>query len=256
MPLHAIPNTIVRTLLVSLVLGLSAPWSTHADPKRDLILTESKSLYSQGPEERIVRHFFNDKRDGFFLDVGSFHWKEASTTLYLEERLGWSGIAIDAQSRYSYGYEKHRPKTKFFAYLVTDHSGDTGTLYLAGPLSSTNKNHVKEFPAVAHHKPKPIQVKTITLDDLLEQNDVEKIDFLSMDIEGAEVDALAGFSIQRYRPELVCIEVHEKNREAVLAYFKKHHYKQIGAYLEYDWTNWYFTPETGSDEKIPGNTSH
>lgn len=38
------------------------------------ILEKGQKLYSQHDEELIIRHFFDDRRDGFFVDVGSFHW--------------------------------------------------------------------------------------------------------------------------------------------------------------------------------------
>jgi FkbM family methyltransferase len=194
-------------LVVAAAVGLTQVTTSCSETDRDDILTKGEKLYSQNDEELIIRHFFDDRRDGFFLDVGAFDWKKASTTLYLERHLGWSDIAIDAQEKYAQGYEKNRPQTKFFTYLVTDHSGDFGTLYAAGPLSSVSKDNVKFFPEVKDFKPKPIQVATITLDDLLERNEIETIDFLSMDIEGAEPMALAGFDIERFRPALVCIEV-------------------------------------------------
>ena len=87
-------------------------------------------------------------------------------------------------------------------------------------------------------------VPAITLDDLLEQNGVEKIDFLSMDIEGHEPAALAGFDIERFAPELVCIEA-SGDKEAILAYFAEHGYERIDRYLEFDVMNWYFKPRPG-----------
>ena len=62
-----------------------------------------------------------------------------------------------------------------------------------------------------------IKVPTVTIDDLLERNGVEKIDFLSMDIEGFQLTALKGFDIQRYRPELVCIEAYRPDRPEIKA---------------------------------------
>jgi len=51
-------------------------------------------------------------------------------------------------------------------------------------------------------------VSTITLDDLLGREGVAHVDFLSLDIEGAEPAALAGFSIGRFQPALACVEIH------------------------------------------------
>ena len=79
----------------------------------------------------------------------------------------------------------------------------------------------------------------ITLDDLLEREGVEKIDLLSMDIEGHEAKALAGFDIERFRPELVVIEGHNKD---VTTYLHRHGYKQILRYVPFDPVNRYFRP--------------
>jgi hypothetical protein len=65
-----------------------------------------------------------------------------------------------------------------------------------------------------------------------------------MDIEGHEPKALAGFDIERFRPELVCIEA-PANPEKIAAYFAQHGYVRIEEYLEYDAVNWYFTPVSG-----------
>ena len=130
---------------------------------------------------------------------------------------------------------------------MTDHSGDVGTLYAAGPLSSVNKDNVKSFPEVKDVKPKPIQVATITLNDLLDRNGVETLDFLSMDIEGAEPAALAGFDIERFRPALVCIEAHGAGGEEIAAYFQAHGYERIDEYLQHDRVNWYYKPKGAPD---------
>src|SRR6185503_2246898 len=127
------------------------------------ILTNGTKLYSQHDEELIIRHFFDDQRDGVFLDVGCWDWQDGSTTLYLEEKLGWSGFGVDAQADVKAGYEAHRPRTKFLNYIVTDHSGTIDKLYVAGQISSTNERHVELFPGAQWEQPKPIEVPAITL---------------------------------------------------------------------------------------------
>jgi FkbM family methyltransferase len=206
------------------------------------ILATGHKLYSQHDEELIIRHFFDDKKGGVFLDVGCWDWKEGSTTLFLEEQLGWSGIGVDAQGEVRAGYEEHRPRTTFKNYIVTDHSGSTEKLYVAGQISSINEHHVDQFPGAEWYEPEPIQVPAITLDDLLTKEGVAHIDFLSMDIEGAEPKALAGFDIQKYAPSLVCIESSPEIRDAIMQYFTTHEYERIDAYLPYDSVNWYFRP--------------
>ena len=77
-----------------------------------------------------------------------------------------------------------------------------------------------------------VQAPTTTLDKFLEENGGSEIDFLSMDIE-------------RFRPELVCIEAAKSTRERIRRYFESHGYRRIEEYLERDSANWYFEPKKG-----------
>jgi FkbM family methyltransferase len=213
----------------------------------DKLLLEGEGLYAQEKQELIIRHFFRDRRDGFYLDVGCYHPKQASTTYYLENHLGWSGIGIDAQEKYRPLWETHRPRSKFFAYVVTDESGKTVTFHQAGAISSTEVENIEKWEKLRDrvYKVAAVELPTITLDDLLQREGVEKVDFLSIDINGTEPTAMAGFDIQRYRPDLVHIEVHTGNQELLMSYFEKNGYRRIDEYLEHDLTNWYFTPAEG-----------
>ena len=85
-----------QLLILSLVVAAMA-WGTAAceRARRDILGTEKKR-YSQHNEELIIRDFFQDRREGFFLDVGCAWPIRNSTTYYLEKHLGWSGIGIDA----------------------------------------------------------------------------------------------------------------------------------------------------------------
>ena len=77
------------------------------------IVEREKKIYSLGNEEIIIRDFFDDRRNGVFLDVGAFHYAMVSNTYYLEEHLGWSGIGVDALAEFALGYIENRPRTRF-----------------------------------------------------------------------------------------------------------------------------------------------
>ena len=123
---------------------------------------------------------------------------------------------------------------------MSDTSGETVTFYRAGSpaLSSLSKKHLEEWGA----KREPIQVSTITLTKLLDDNGVTKVDFLSLDIEGAEGAALRGFDINRFKPDLVGIEfgASEEQDRLVLAHMKEQGYERMDRYKAYDHVNSYF----------------
>jgi FkbM family methyltransferase len=203
----------------------------------------SEPLYSQGREESIVRDFFRDGTNGFFVDVGAAWPIENSNTYYLENHLGWTGIAIDALPEYGPSWAVSRPRSRFYSFFVTDHSDTTETFYrsaLTGVSSYQKEQAQGPSGDVAFEE---MQVPSITLNSLLEKNGVTRVDFLSMDIEGAELMALAGFDIDRFRPDLVCIEAKPANRQGLLDYFAGHGYQRIERYVAYDETNYYFEPK-------------
>ena len=198
---------------------------------------------SRNAEEWVIRDYFQDKRGGVFLDVGAADAREWNNTYFLETTLGWSGIAIDAQPEFAAEYARLRPRTRFFSLFVSDVSDAVETFYVPekGPLGATSN---REF-AGRNEDPVDVRsVRTITLNDLLAREGVERVDFLSMDIELGEPRALAGFDIEKYRPALVCIEVHPQVRQELIDYFHRHHYVLAGKSLGVDAQNLYFMPDS------------
>ncbi|MGH9255286.1 MAG: FkbM family methyltransferase [Vicinamibacterales bacterium] len=192
-------------------------------------------------EEWILRDFFHDQRAGVFVDVGASHYQRDSNTYYLETALGWSGLAIEPQTTFAAEYAKHRPLTTFVPLFVSDASNRQAVLYVPpmNQIASFDKSFAESAPnSVAQ----PVSVNTATLDDILARNGIEQIDFLSIDIELHEPQALSGFSIDRFQPRLVAVEAHAAVRQQILDYFAKHGYVALGKYLRADTENLWFAP--------------
>jgi FkbM family methyltransferase len=198
-----------------------------------------RNSYSE--EEWCIRDFFNDKRDGFFVDVGANDYKVTSNTYYLDTVLNWRGLAIEPQRQFEADYIKFRPRTKFLSFFVSDASNQLAKLYVL-KKNSLIASGTRDFTEREGEKAKEVDVPTITLNDLLNSEGVKKIDFISIDIELWEPKALAGFDVERFRPELVCIEAHPQVRQQIIDYFARHHYVVVGKYLRADVNNLYFTP--------------
>ena len=192
-------------------------------------------------EEWMIRDFFKDRRNGYFVDVGANHYRFTSKTYYLETTLGWSGLAIEPQRQYALDYVKYRPRTKFLPYFVSDGSGGMAQFYViksSPTVASSDHDFITHFG-----QPDEIQtVPTVTLSDLLDRESVKVVDFLSMDVELSEPQALQGFDIERFKPALVCIEALLPVRQRILDYFAAHHYVVVGKYVWVDRENLYFMP--------------
>jgi FkbM family methyltransferase len=222
---------------------ISAPIIQYAaHPESDALKAKygpHRNSYSE--EEWCIRDFFNDRRDGFFVDVGANDYKVTSNTYYLDTVLNWKGIAIEPQKQFEADYVKYRPRTKFVSFFVSDASNQLAKMYLVNK-SSLIASGSRDFTEKVGEKAKEVEVPTITLNDLLDSEGVKKIDFMSIDIELWEPKALAGFDVERFRPELICIEAHPQVRQQIIDYFARHHYVVVGKYLRADVNNLYFTP--------------
>lgn len=200
-----------------------------------------KKLYSYHDEETLIRDFFQDERDGFFVDVGTSHYEQLSNTYYLEKNLGWSGVGIDAQEKYAADYRRYRPRTKFLVYFVGDRESSGKQIEFFVDLE--NEFASSAIDAAIVRPSKKVMVPSITLDELLDREGVKKVDFLSMDIEDSEPGALAGFSLARWKPRLLCVEMHTRVKQQVLRHFKANGYVPLSSYAQLDWLNGYFVPE-------------
>jgi FkbM family methyltransferase len=197
------------------------------------------ALYSQDDEETLIRAFFDDRRSGVFLDVGAGDPVKNSTTYYLEKHLGWRGISVDALPEYAAAYQRERPNTRFFSYFVGEETGHRRDFFVSAE---------KDFSSGTGDDPRGgtyerREVLTVTLDDLLAREGVSHVDFVSIDIEGAEPAALAGFSVGRFQPDLACVEIHSPEQgRAINEYFTLHGYREVTAYRSLDPVNRYFAP--------------
>lgn len=210
----------------------------EAQPFEAKFAGQSKS--SEFDEEWLIRDFFGEKRAGVFLDVGAHHYQRGSNTYYLETVLGWSGLAIEPQTQFAADWQTHRPRTRFVAMFASDVADQTVPLFIppnAPGVASASNAFASQWGAT-----QPTNVPTTTLDQALQQAGLDRVDFVSMDIELHEPQALAGFDIARYRPALVCIEAHAEVRQRILDYFQARDYVVVGKYLRADFVNLYFMP--------------
>lgn len=204
--------------------------------------TYGPGKFSQGQEEWIIRDFFKDRVKGFFVDVGANDYKRFSTTYYLDVVLGWSGLCVEPLKMFEPDYKKHRPRSRFLPFFVSDVSSGKATMFFRESDPAVTSAYKGWADPRWFSRMSEVTVPTITLNDLLAQEKVDQIDFLSMDIELSEPKALAGFDLERYRPALVCIEASPPVVQQILDYFAGHRYVAIGRYLRVDTQNLYFTP--------------
>ena len=78
-------------------------------------------------------------------------------------------------------------------------------------MNTVNKRFSKYTEKSVNKKPEIHRISQKKLDTILKQNRIKKINYLNIDVEGSETDVLSGFKISQFMPELVSIEIHDKN---------------------------------------------
>jgi len=159
----------------------------------------------EGREQELVRTFFKDAPSGFFVEVGANKPRQESQTWHLEQ-LGWTGILIEPQPDLADDLRRHRSaKVVAVACSSPRNAGRLMRLHVAGALSSLDRDRM----APGARPERTIDVPVRTLDDILvEAGAPARFDFLSIDVEGHELEVLSGFDVARWRPSLILLEDH------------------------------------------------
>ena len=159
----------------------------------------------EGREQELVRAFFEGAQSGFFVEVGANRPRQESQTWHLEQ-LGWSGILIEPQPDLAEELRRDRSaKVVAVACSSPANAGRLMRLHVAGALSSLDRDRM----APGAQPERIIEVPIRTLDDILVAAEAPaQFDFLSIDVEGHELEVLSGFDLRRWRPSLILLEDH------------------------------------------------
>ncbi len=166
--------------------------------------------YSQEGEDMILRRLFEKQKTGFYVDVGAHHPKRFSNTFFFYKK-GWEGINIDAMPNSMSLFNKIRPgdinleipisdkKQKLTYYMFNEPALNTFSKDLA------DKRDGKNGYKIISKK----DMETSTLEEIFEKHlpHGQEIDFMSVDVEGLDLQVLKSNNWKRFRPKFVLVEV-------------------------------------------------
>lgn len=158
-------------------------------------------------ERELVARYFSGRR-GVFVDIGAFDPVLGSQTWHLEQ-LGWGGLLVEPNAEMAAKLRTVRKARVVEAACGSPTQHGTTMTFQVNSSYSTLGDDIWE-PGIFAHETRKVPV--VTLDSLLEQSEIRTVDFVSIDVEGFEVNVLEGFSLERYRPALVLIEDHAHDR--------------------------------------------
>jgi FkbM family methyltransferase len=182
---------------------------TTAQPGRPLWKCASPAIFKGRRKELELTAEFLQGEAGVFVEVGANHPTNGSQTWHLE-RSGWRGLLVEPLSENAKLLRQQRmAEVAEVACAGPEHHGGTLPLRVAGLGGAMSSLGSFERPTAVATEVRV--VKTATLDSLLQRFSIERVDFLSIDVEGFEIEVLRGFSIRRYMPRLVLLEDRVRN---------------------------------------------
>ena len=170
-----------------------------------------RSVFPSEDESRLLSEYLGPQ-PGTFVDVGANDPVVGSQSHALE-RSGWRGVLVEPLPHLAQRLRRERKAPVFqFACGSPERHGTRAEFYVSGPYSSMRPELM--LPEAEVQSVMVVEVRT--LDSIVEEAALERVDFVSVDVEGFELEVLKGFSIQRWRPKLILIEDHvtglEKHR--------------------------------------------
>ena len=173
-----------------------------------------KKSYSGGAIDLIIDYYFKDKKEGIYVDVGAYHPLRGSNTYKLFKR-GWSGINIDLDPQTTDIFNHFRPKDENICAAVSDLAVEKKLFF------HHNRSAINTLEEKLGYRAKEIRrIKTTTLNEILENSKFKllDLDFLSIDVEGHELDVIKGLDLQKYPIKIIVIEHQDPKMKKVEFY--------------------------------------
>ena len=157
-------------------------------------IKSKKISYSLTGIDLIVDYIFK-KNNGIYIDVGCNHPVYSNNT-YLLYKKGWQGINIDIDEKSVKLFNLFRKNDLNINLAVSSKKAELEYINF-GDKSPINKIKTT-FNKDLHPLDKIKKIKSDTLDSIIENSKYKdkKIDFVSIDVEGYEIEVIKGFNLK------------------------------------------------------------
>jgi len=159
--------------------------------------SKKRYYYADNGEDIIIQGLFDHKNDGFYIDVGCYHPIRASLTHLLYKK-GWKGVNIDISKDSINLFKIARPNDKNINIGIAD------TISEDFYYQSSHINQANSFKY--YNNLEKVKVQITTLDNIIKNLRIKKIDFLNIDVEYRDYKVLQGLNLNTVRPTLIAIE--------------------------------------------------
>ena len=183
-----------------------------------------KFLSQSGQDKIIKNHFFKNKKKGFFVEIGAFDGLEGSNCYYFENMQAWDGIAVEASKNHFSKLKKNR-KCHVLNFAISSSEKEVefydveGELAQGSGINDRNYSLKKFVEKDPKSKVNKYKIKTTTFEKVIPSNKI--IDYLSIDIEGNEMDILETIDFTKYTIKVISVENNKPDEINFNSFFKK-----------------------------------
>lgn len=170
--------------------------------------------YAQSGEDLILKNIFENRKNGFYVEIGAFHPFIISNTNLFYKDLNWKGINIDPNPFAIEKFNQHRPNDINLNIAIANTNSKLKYYYVDDTNSMNSMS--EEFLLNRGINPeniKNVDVSCFPLKDVLDKylSKNQKIDLFNIDVEGLEIEVLKSNDWEKYKPEVIIMECESEN---------------------------------------------
>mmetsp|Transcript_3847 Transcript_3847/g.5590 ORF Transcript_3847/g.5590 Transcript_3847/m.5590 type:complete len:305 (+) Transcript_3847:96-1010(+) len=194
------------------------------------MLPQSTEWFSQARQDEVVSTLLRGKRNGYFVDLAANDATILSNTYSLEKKFDWNGLCIEPNPIY-WANLTYRDCQVVAAIVGSTRLEEVDFRFNAG-----DHGGIIGFDNGKHLKKQSDPKYTVTLTEILERfNAPNEIDYLSLDVEGAEEFIMKNFPLDKYKISLMTVE---RPKDSLRDLLQAHGFKNIKRLSRWGETLW------------------
>lgn len=176
-------------------------------------------FYSQSGQDRYLNEqIFKNKTNGIFIDIGAHDGMTFSNTYFFETALGWKGICFEPMPNQFEKLKKNRncicinacvaPTNDTVPFLWV-HSEFPNLDMLSGMCQTYDPRHFARLHyelSLNGGSYEIVKIPAVCLNDVLHEHAIDRVDYLSIDTEGGELEILKSINFEKIHIAAISVE--------------------------------------------------
>ena len=201
-------------------------------------------FYSQDKQDQILEtQVFKGYKNGFFMDIGAHDGKSINNTLYFEESNNWTGVNVEPIKKVYNDLVVNRPNCININCAVCNNDGISEficnkgyTEMISGIKDTFDPRHMQRLQRENRRygsTTEIIEVETKRLETICDSHKITHINYLSIDVEGAEFEVIKSINFDKVYIDVIGFENnYEDTSIPIVEYLKERNYIVINKSLD------------------------